>query len=188
MNARRTVIVLAAALIGLLPAARAAASPTESEVKLAFTYNIARFVTWPAASRPARSPFRLCVAGGEPIRIATANLSSRRIDNRAIEIVPVGAEGDALRTNAERCDLLYLSAESIDAADTLIAGVTERPVLTVSDADGFAVSGGIVELSRIGDRIAMRINVDASRRAGLAISSQLLALATVVSDEAERGE
>lgn len=188
MTHSRTLVLIVAALAGLLAAARADGS-TESEVKLALTYNIARFVTWPAGERPGQRAFRLCVAGGEPLRIAKANLSSRRIDNRAIEVVPVtepvsSTDGGA----AARCDLLYLSSESAATADALMDGLTGRPVLTVSDREDFAVTGGIVELARAGDRIAMRINVDASRRAGLAISSQLLALATVVSDESERGE
>jgi hypothetical protein len=117
--------------------------------------------------------------GGDAYRIAADNLVDRRVGSLPITVVAIEEPADA----AGQCDLLYLPRE-VDDADAFVTRVGVEPVLTVSDTPGFAELGGIVELTRRSDRVAMRINVEASRRAGLTISSQLLSLATLVSSEA----
>ncbi|MEM1437400.1 MAG: YfiR family protein [Pseudomonadota bacterium] len=183
MCANRVIGVLLGVLIGMLPAGAARANSPEDALKLAFTYNIARFVTWPehTDSGDARA-FHMCVLGQAPYRIAIDNLGNRRVDNLPIEVINLEAD----RAEGVHCDLAYLSADAGDLS-VVVKALLPTPVLTVSDAPGFANTGGIIELTRRNDRIAMRINVAASRRAGLTISSQLLSLATVVSDELEAG-
>ena len=56
------------------------------------------------------------------------------------------------------------------------------PVLTVSDAPEFVNSGGMIGLSKRGNKISMQINVAAYESSGLVISSQLLELAVLVND------
>lgn len=179
MNRRRTAAALLGALLGLLPGTCAHASAPEDEIKLAFTYNIARFVTWPEREAAQADAFRLCVMGRDAYRIASDNLVDRRVGKLPIAVLAIEKPEDA----AGACDLLYLPGEVADA-DAFVAKIDSAPVLTVSDAPGFAELGGIVELTRRSDRVAMRINVEASRRAGLTISSQLLSLATLVANDA----
>lgn len=184
MTACRNALALLGILIGVLLPAPARAADAEDELKLAFAYNIARFVTWPERddAQSGETTFRLCVLGRSSYRIANDNLSKRRIDELPIEIV----ELDPARGEDGKCDLAYLSAEAGEA-QALIGDGLPNAVLTVSDAPGFADVGGIIELTRRNDRISMRINVPASRRAGLTISSQLLSLATLVDDESGAG-
>lgn len=177
---RRTVTALLGALLGLLTATCAHATAAEDELKLAFTYNIARFVTWPEQESEGTRTFRLCVTGDDAYRMAAENLGKRRVGESPISVVAIERPADA----AGKCDLLYLP-NIVDDADAFVTEVDTQPVLTVSDAPGFAELGGIVELTRRSDRVAMRINVEASRKAGLTISSQLLSLATLVADEAD---
>lgn len=180
MNARRTASALLGTLLGLLMATCAQASAPEDEIKLAFTYNIARFVTWPDRESTETGTFRLCVMGRDAYRIAADNLVDRRVGTLPIAVVAIERPSDA----PGQCDLLYLP-NVVDDADAFVNEIGAEPVLTVSDTPGFAELGGIVELTRRSDRVAMRINVEASRRAGLTISSQLLSLATLVANEAE---
>lgn len=56
-------------------------------------------------------------------------------------------------------------------------------VLTVGEADQFAVRGGVITFVKEANRLRFEINVDAAGRAGLRISSRLLQLARVVHDE-----
>ena len=182
MNARRIASAVLGALLGLLTAVCAQASAPEDKIKLAFTYNIARFVTWPERESADATTFRLCVMGREAYRIAADNLVDRRVGTLPIAVVSIEQPADA----PGQCDLLYLPSDADDAyADALVTEIGAEPVLTVSDTPGFAELGGIVELTRRSDRVAMRINVEASRRAGLTISSQLLSLATLVASEAD---
>lgn len=184
MNVRSIITALTVTLSGALSCTSASATAPEDEIKLAFTYNIARFVTWPGDTHDADATFRLCIVGRDLQRIARDNLNDRRIGQRRIKVVPLERTDAA----ANVCELVYIAADLAPELAELVGDVSALPVLTVSDAEGFAEAGGIVELRRIADRIALRINVDAGRRAGLAISSQLLALASVVSDTDEAGE
>jgi YfiR/HmsC-like len=52
----------------------------------------------------------------------------------------------------------------------------------VSDADGFAQSGGVAELIVENDRMRFAINVASAHRTRLSISSKLLSLAIIVND------
>ena len=56
-------------------------------------------------------------------------------------------------------------------------------MLTVSDMERFAHRGGIITLLTIQDRIRFEINVEAARRSGVKISSKLLKLANIVTNE-----
>jgi len=53
-------------------------------------------------------------------------------------------------------------------------------VLTVSEIENFAHRGGVIQLKKENNRIVFEINIEAARRAGLAMNSQLLKLAKIV--------
>jgi hypothetical protein len=55
-----------------------------------------------------------------------------------------------------------------------------RPILTVSDADGFAEAGGMIGLFIEDSRVRFAINLGAAESAHLTISSRLLNLARIV--------
>jgi YfiR/HmsC-like len=55
-----------------------------------------------------------------------------------------------------------------------------RPVLTVSDAVGFAKRGGMIRFVTDRSRIRLRINLEATRDAHLTLSSKLLRPAQIV--------
>ena len=57
-------------------------------------------------------------------------------------------------------------------------------VLTVSDIDGFADAGGMIQLVREGGRVRFEVNLDSVRGADLTMSSKLLRLASVVHEGA----
>jgi hypothetical protein len=81
----------------------------------------------------------------------------------------------------EGCNVLYVEGKW---ALTLAASrEPPPPMLTVSDAKGFARNGGIIELFTSENHLKFIINVDNARRAGLRISSRLLQLAATVEQE-----
>jgi hypothetical protein len=51
--------------------------------------------------------------------------------------------------------------------------------LTVGEAEGFAISGGVINFYTQNNKLRFEINPDAAERAGLRISSQLLRLSRV---------
>ena len=50
-------------------------------------------------------------------------------------------------------------------------------MLTVSDYEGFAKSGGMIEFTEIDKRISVRINADAIAKANLSVQDRLQKLA-----------
>ncbi|HTE12268.1 MAG TPA: YfiR family protein, partial [Chitinophagaceae bacterium] len=54
-----------------------------------------------------------------------------------------------------------------------------RNILTVSEAPDFSKEGGMIRFFTTENKIKLQINPDASREAGLVISSKLLRLAAI---------
>ena len=81
---------------------------------------------------------------------------------------------------AADCQVLFIGASEKSRLSEIIAELKDRPVLTVSEVDGFAERGGMVNLVSGQNRVGMEINREAAGRARLSISSQLLKLAKVV--------
>jgi YfiR/HmsC-like len=177
-NRLRCALLVCGALLSLRMAFGAGVA--EHEVKLALTYKLAKFVTWPA-QREATSTFVLCVLGQHPFETALDGLSELKIKERAIAVRQIAAS-----EQAGACDLLFIAESESDHLPDVLTKLADKPVLTISDMPRFAKRGGIVELQSRDNHIGFEINVPAYRRAGLVISSQLLQLATLLDDPQER--
>ncbi len=158
-------------------AGQCAGQVEEPVLKVAYLYNFSKYVQWPQ-NGPHASPqdaFDICVIRGERLRAPLKQLETRSVNGRPI-VTHMLSElpGDQI------CEMVYFAGgtRSEIAADLLL--LAGQPVLTIADLTGFAVQGGMIELTRKNDRIRFRINVDKVREAGLHISSRLLKLATIV--------
>ena len=87
-------------------------------------------------------------------------------------------------TSAEigECNILYVGDEEPRRAQAALQAARHASVLTVSDNDGFADSGGVIGLVYADNRIQFEVNLGAAQRAGLKIASQVLKIARVVKD------
>ncbi len=184
MDCRRIIVMMIGLLAGSLissPLLASTASPsvTEDDVKLALVYKIARFVSWP---QDADGPFVLCVTGESTYDAANNKIAGRKIRDREIAIAKV-AVNDA---EPPACDALYISRESDGAAASLLEQYDGEPVLTLSDADDFASSGGMVGLTIRNKRVGIQINVENYERVGLSVNSQLLQLAELVGERSAK--
>ena len=156
------------------PAWLIAQTAAPAELQAAFLLNFARFTTWPTL--PVSAPLTLCVFGDDRVVGALAEA----VRGRTIEGRNLSAVRTSTGTDVHACQLLFVSASAFSAARSTLAGTRGLPILTVSDAERFAQSTGMIELSVRGDRMQFAINVAAVERAHLRISSRLLALATIV--------
>jgi hypothetical protein len=169
-------------LATVIAAAQATAAPvSESEVKLALTYKLLRFVTWPS-QRERSSELAFCVVGKDPFKSSLDGIRGRKVRDRSIVVVNL----DASQQIVGRCDLVYVSRDEAGGVESVLARVAGAPILTVSDAPGFAAAGGIVELQNRDDRIGFVINTEAYQKVELLVSSQLLELATLVNGHGGR--
>jgi hypothetical protein len=144
----------------------------EDQFKAAYLFNFVKFVEWP--SGVAGDSLTVCFLGGEGVHEALASsIASKGVGAR--KLIARQLEPPA---TVENCEVLYADAASVD--HSLAAGL---PVLTVSDAPGFATHGGMIELFTENHRLRFVINVAHVNRAGLRISSDLLKLAASVQRE-----
>jgi len=78
------------------------------------------------------------------------------------------------------CDILFISRPAGDRPEGVLADLKHRPILTVSDAEGFAEHGGMIGFVSDRNRIRLQINLDVAQAAHLTISSKLLRVAEII--------
>jgi hypothetical protein len=79
---------------------------------------------------------------------------------------------------ASHCHVVFIASGSdVGAAKTALQG---KPVLTVSDSEGFAESGGMIGFVVADNKIKIEVNPKAASAAGLRVDAQLLEIALKV--------
>lgn len=148
--------------------------PDESRLTGAFLYRFAQFVEWPPPALDTQPAMNLCVTGPHPSRRFLDDVvTGETIGGRPLAVHYATAE------NVSDCHVLYLGADDASRR-ALLRQVTDRPVLTISDAPAFLDEGGIVLLRLTDNRVNFEIDADAARRARLRLHTQLLRLASHV--------
>lgn len=163
----------------LCPASSAwAAGPSEAQVKAAYLINFAKLTNWPDGTFDSgQREFQACLLTqrGEGIGPALARLAGRNIQGRALQ-VKQGARLNEL----QYCQLLVLETGEERQLPAVLETLGNSPTLTVGDFEDFVRRGGMIELGVQDKRIVFDVNLDASTRAGLNLSAQLLKLARVI--------
>jgi hypothetical protein len=158
-------------------------SPTEFQVKAAYLFNFLKFVEWP--DDPAADPHGKWVIGfigetpigGELTRLA----EGKNVLGRDLQVKLFQATD-----NLRGCNILFISESEKKHLPPILAELRGSSVLTVADMDNFVSAGGMIQFVVEDARVRMSIDVGATSRARLKVSSKLLSLARVVTG-ADRG-
>jgi hypothetical protein len=152
---------------------------SEYDVKAAFLLNFVRFVDWSDRTRSGTgNELILGIAGEDHFGNALNLIRGVTVKNRTLVIKnPVDSNSLA------DCDILFISASEKDRLPSLMATLKDLPILTVSEIEGFAQRGGIINFIIVGNKVHFEVNPDAAKHVGIHISSQLLKLARIVTDE-----
>ena len=185
----RTGLLLAAVAVALAlapPTAQAQTSASrEYQVKAVFLFNFLQFVEWPASTFPdSGTPISIGILGDDPFGTALEEtVRDETIHNRRM-VVRRSHRLDDLQD----CQLLFISKSENRRMADILARLSDRPVLTVSELDGFARQGGIIAFYPDGKKVRFEINTATARRLGLKLSSQLLGLGRIIgADTAKEG-
>jgi hypothetical protein len=150
---------------------------TESSLKAAFIYNIAKFTEWPQDVLPATGTFNVCVLGDAPIRDALERTAKgRQLSGRGISV----SEVQLADVRLQSCNLLYVSGVTLPQIAAIVAALRGAPVLTISDLDDFATQGGIARMFVESGQMRFDLNLEVAKRSRPQLSSKLLALAVHV--------
>ena len=176
-------LALATALAVLLDASALEADGAQSaqKEKAVFIYQFTRFVEWPDDSFEAPdAPLRIYALGDKELSETLRDLvADKDADGHPFKVIaPTGKEDPA------SCHILYIAADhNRKAYQSVLGPASTLPVLTVSDAEDFTTTGGVVRLCEHENELLIEVNIDAAARHNLKISSRLLRLADVVRDK-----
>lgn len=156
----------------------------EYQIKAVFLFNFIQFVEWPATAFPdTAAPLRIGVLGDDPFGQALESaVQGETIRNRRVII-----ERSHRIEDLQDCHLLFLCKSETRRLREILGRLEGRPVLTVSESEGFARRGGVIAFYPDGKKVRFEINSEAAQQAGLKMSSQLLELGKIVAVETPKG-
>lgn len=152
--------------------------PLEYQVKAAFLYQFIKFIEWPPqAFRAPNHTICIGVVDGSPISSALQAVEGKEAKGRRVVVKRFKTLEDL-----DFCHILFISTSMEGRVAEILERLKGTSTLTVSEIDGFARRGGIINLITVEDKVQFEINVEAAGRANLQISSHLLRLARIVSE------
>lgn len=154
------------------------ARASEYQVKAVFLFNFAQFVDWPAeASADSDTTLVIGVLGDDPFGgVLDQTVRDERLNGRPFQVRRYQSVDEI-----KICHILFISRSEAGRPEGILAGLKHRPILTVSDAEGFAERGGMIRFVTDRSRIRLQINPEAAEAAHLTISSKLLRVAEIIS-------
>jgi hypothetical protein len=145
----------------------------EYKIKAAFLYNFALYVEWPVdVFESGETPLIISVLGYNSFENALKTLQGKRFRNRSVIIKQI-SNIDQM----ENCHILFISRSEKIRLPEILRAAKKRPVLTVSDLDGFCKAGGMINFINLENKVRFDINLKAAQLGGLKIRTQLLRLA-----------
>jgi hypothetical protein len=152
----------------------------EYRVKAAFLFNFTRFVDWPPdAYASTESPLEICIIGNDPFG---QNLDEA-MAGKLVDRHPLKARRIRQPSEAETCEILFVSTSEQARQRELISALNGHPILTVGETPDFIQDGGMVRFLLVDGKIRFIINQRMVELAKLTVSSKLLSVAhSVVRD------
>ncbi|MBK1718693.1 YfiR family protein [Thiocystis violacea] len=162
------------------------APPSVESLKVAYLYNVTRFIDWP--DPPTDAPFTIAVIG-DPIMAEALRVlprEGRRAEDRpiAIRVIDQAVLGSSGVLNDVQ--ILFIGAIAQDQFERILGSVSGRPILLVGDSPGLARRGVAInfflkpDILGEGQRLRFEISPAALAGRGLQISSQLYDVARLV--------
>ncbi len=155
----------------IVSAELAVAAEDEYKVKAAMVYNFAKFVEWPVNSFGSDNRITYCIAGKSPLTGVMMKLQGKVVKERTVVIRNIESPADVLG-----CQLLFIAQSEKARLSSYLQQSNNHNILTVSDLELFAESGGMIGLTEVEKKIRFEINQETAQKQGLKISSHLLNL------------
>ena len=178
------VATAAAAVLLCAETLMAANSPvaSEAQVKAVFLVNFGKYVDWPAAAFPnTNAPITIGVMGtdrfGEELQ---QEVEGKTINGRSFVIKHLASDSELVG-----CQILFISHSAGDRLSAILEKASALPLLTVGEDTQFARSGGMINFALKNGNVRLAINLAAAKKAGLTISSRLLAVADEVTGKTD---
>lgn len=162
----------------------------EYKIKASFLYNFLFYVTWPEtgpgnADRPRDSKIVIGMMGKDPFGDFFKIVEGKKVFNKRIVIrrFKAGTHPSLL----SQCHILFISASLKPVVADILESIEDYPVLTVSEIQGFAQKGGMINFVAMENNVSFEINRNAAAKVGITLSSKILRVAASIV-ETEHGK
>lgn len=177
----RSVFLALVLVFSLLISIRPASAEVfdQDQVKAVFLFNLSHFIHWPAEDGSGENDtFTIIVYGDDQLSSHLEKVVKGEYINGRTVVVRRCQTLSELEQHPG--DLLFVGDRQIGLWPQIRRMARRHRMLTVSDAEGFAIDGGIINLIISGRNIRIEINIDETKRNGFDISAKLLKLARIV--------
>jgi hypothetical protein len=150
----------------------------EYMMKAGFIERFTRFIDWPSETTMADStkPFIISVIGKNPFDEKLDQFfHTTKIKNRQVHIRYI-SELDEIQDS----HVLFIAQSEQKQLSDIISQVQEKPILTISDTNGFGEKGVLINFFIEQDKIRFEINKNAVQKSGLQVSYLLLNVAKII--------
>lgn len=168
--------------------AEEAATPLyEQKIKAGLVYNLIKYTEWPkTTATPANqvkaggngNSLKICIFGDDPFDGYLSPLQGRTAQHAVISIAHV-----SIIPQTESCSVIIVHRNQREHLQRLFKFLQGKNILTISDIEKFSELGGMVELARHEEKIALHINKESVDSAKLIIDARMLKLAKIVSSK-----
>ena len=144
--------------------------------KALFLYNFTKYIEWPASQR--QGDFIIGVIGSSPLAKELETIAGKQKVGSQNIVVKVFASVDAI----ENCQIVYLPTNKSSQIGAVVAKLSGKATLIISDKEGLALQGAGINYISDGDKLKYEVNRGTIEKKGLSVSNALLSLGIAVSN------
>ncbi len=140
----------------------------EYQLKTAYLFHFAELTEWPEMKVTS-----ICVEGDSPLRHYLPALVGQKVNGMDIRVLqtdkqPIG-----------ECRILVLTNLATLTRPLLQQSINQH-ILLVSDAEDFAIHGGMIQFTLRDNKLKLVVNLNSVKQANLKLSSKLLRMAEIL--------
>jgi uncharacterized protein DUF4154 len=162
-----------------IPHFKIQADDIEYKVKAAFIHKFIKYVKWPANKlKSSDKLFSIGVIGNNKIfkylKIITKNIL---IKNLHVKVEKVNV------ISSKNYHILFISQVPPANLKDILSIAKDKSILTISDVDGYAEKGVMVNFYKAGHFTRFKINIKSVKRSDIYISSKLLKISKIIGED-----
>lgn len=148
----------------------------EYQVKAAFIIKFIPFVKWPEQKKSlSETTFQIGVWGEGPVYAALDSLAKEAPGGIKLNIKKLSKYEEI-----QNIHILFINYSSKTEMQTILEQAKGKGILTISDVDGFAPEGGMINFVVIAQKVRFEINPQAVHLENIIISSKLMKLSRII--------
>ncbi len=152
---------------------------SEMDLKAVFMGRFSSFITWPEKKK---ENFVITIIDNNPFESRLDELyKNKELQKKSVEIRYLTPNDNIEKIKDS--DIVFITIKNPQKVKEVVDFATKNSILTVSDNDGFAERGGIIQIDFVMQKVKLKINNTASKDANIKISSSLLNISEVIGEK-----